>query len=293
MNSAPFVKWAGGKGQLLNKLEEHFPEEFGKSIKKYAEPFVGGGALVFNILNKYSLDEVYISDINKELIQIYIQIRDDVSSLITELSKLAKLYLPLEEADRKAFYYEKRERYNNLIVADELGLESSSLFVFLNRTCFNGLYRVNSKGGFNVPMGKYANPKICDEKTLIADSEALQRVNIVCGDYQTSEAFIDKNTFVYFDPPYRPLSMTSSFNSYAEGDFNDVNQKELADYARKLVQKGAKVLLSNSDPKNTNPEDNFFDDLYDGFNIERVYATRNINSKGYSRNKITELLISH
>lgn len=288
-----FVKWAGGKGQLLNELQTRFPVGLGSSINKYAEPFVGGGALLFHVLNNYNFKQVYISDINKELIQTYIQIRDDVNSLIDRLLVIQDEYLSLTEDQKKNYYYKKREKYNILKGENKLGLESSALFIFLNRTCFNGLYRVNSKGEFNVPMGRYTNPKICDETTLKADSQALQNAQIVCGDYQCSELFIDEHTFTYFDPPYRPLNNTSSFTSYYEDRFNDEDQKELALFIKKLSGKGAKILLSNSDPKNTNIEDNFFDDIYSGFKIERVLATRNINSKGTKRGKITELIVSN
>lgn len=289
---SPFIKWAGGKSQLINELKMRFPKGLGSSINKYSEPFVGGGALLFYVLGNYSFEQVYISDINKELIQTYIQIRDNVDNLIDYLDTLQKSFIPLDDEKRKVFYYKKRMEFNKYKNNNQLGLESSALFIFLNRTCFNGLYRVNSNGEFNVPMGKYKNPRICDESTLKADSQALQNVTILAGDYRCTEPFLDDHTFVYFDPPYRPLNTTSSFTSYSESDFNDDDQIELSKYARMLSERNVKVLLSNSDPKNTDPNDNFFEDLYSGFKIEHVLASRIINSNGSNRGKITELLIS-
>lgn len=288
---APFVKWAGGKKQLLPELIAHIPEGFGKTITKYAEPFVGGGAFLFSILRSYNLDAVYISDINKTLITTYKTVRDKVDDLVEELSRLQEQFKSLGKEARNTFYYEKREQYNQLIENQNDGLKISSLFIFLNRTCFNGLYRVNARNKFNVPMGDYVNPLICDEQLLRDDSKALQNTDIVCADYKKSTSFMDEKTFVYFDPPYRPLNTTASFTSYSSGGFTDKDQIELANYTRELSTNGIKFLLSNSDPKNTNPNDNFFDDLYSEFKIERIFANRNISSKVEGRKKISELLI--
>jgi len=289
----PFIKWAGGKGQLLADIRKTYPTELGKSIKKYAEPFVGGGAVLFDILSSYDLEAVYISDINAELVNTYRIIRDNVSGLIEMLSGLQSAYLPMDDEARKVFYYEKRERFNKLKVNGDsaVNLESASIFIFLNRTCFNGLYRVNRKNLFNVPIGSYKNPTICDADNLTAISKALKKVTIVCGDYRESSNFIDANTFVYFDPPYRPLNATSSFTSYTEDEFDDTAQRELAEYVQDLDKVGACVVVSNSDPKNVNPNDNFFDDLYVRQQINRVSASRMINSNAGSRGKISELLI--
>lgn len=289
----PFVKWAGGKGQLLTDIRKTYPDELGKSIKKYAEPFVGGGAVLFDILSTYDLDAVYISDINAELVNTYRIIRDNVSGLIEMLTELQATYLPIDDEARKVFYYEKRDRFNELKVNGDsaINLESAALFIFLNRTCFNGLYRVNRKNLFNVPVGSYKKPTICDTHNLTAISKALQKVTIVCGDYRESGDFIDADTFVYFDPPYRPLNATSSFTSYTEDEFDDTAQRELAEYVQKLDEKGACVVVSNSDPKNVNPDDDFFDALYARQQVNRVWATRMINSNASSRGKISELLI--
>lgn len=285
------MKWAGGKKQLLPELIAHIPEGFGKTITKYAEPFVGGGAFLFSILCSYNLDAVYISDINKTLITTYKTVRDRVDDLVEELSRLQEQFKSLEKESQKTFYYEKREQYNQLIEKQNDVLKVASLFIFLNRTCFNGLYRVNARNKFNVPMGDYVNPLICDEQLLRNDSKALQNTDIVCADYKKTTSFMDEKTFVYFDPPYRPLNTTASFTSYSSGGFTDKDQIKLANYTRELSINGIKFLLSNSDPKNTNLNDNFFDDLYSEFKIERIFANRNISSKVEGRKKISELLI--
>lgn len=287
----PFLKWAGGKSQLLESIKQHYPCGLGTTIKKYAEPFIGGGAVFFDILNNYELESLYISDSNAELINIYQQIKENVSALIESLQILQDEYLPLDTDGRKEYYYSKRERFNSLKKDHILTVETASLFIFLNKTCFNGLYRVNSKGDYNVPMGSYKKPIICDAENLRNISEALKNVIIVNADYKQSNAFIDDKTFAYFDPPYRPLNITSSFNSYTENDFNDESQTELAEYIQSLVDRGVYVIASNSDPKNTNPNDDFFDDLYSKMTIHRISANRMINSNAESRGKISELLI--
>ena len=290
----PFIKWVGGKGQLLPEINKLYPIELGKNINKYAEIFLGGGAVLFDILSKYKLDEVYISDKNLELINTYKSIRDNVDILIKSLKEMEEQYIPLNNEDRKIYYYEKREEYNSLKINSEMNnIEKAILFIFLNKTCFNGLYRVNKKGKFNVPMGAYKKPKICDEENLKNVSLTLRNVKIVYADYRKSEKFIDDKTFVYIDPPYRPLNITSSFTSYTENDFNDKEQIELAEYINVLNKKGAKIVISNSDPKNNDIDDNFFDKLYKNYNINRVKATRMLNSNASLRGAINELLITN
>lgn len=290
----PFLKYAGGKGQLLTEIEKYYPFENGK-ITKYAEPFVGGGAVLFDVLSKYNLEAVYISDINAELINTYCIIRDEINELIDMLMVLQNEFVPMSTDDRKAYYMAKRERFNDfkLTGIDNIYIEKAALMIFLNKTCFNGLYRVNKKGLFNVPMGSYRNPLICDEENLRAVSEKLQNVTIVCGDYRLSSDFIDENTFVYFDPPYRPITETANFTAYTENLFNDEEQIELAKFVDDMHCKGAKVVVSNSDLKNSNTEDDFFDKIYSSHNIKRVEATRMINCNSDARGKIKELLISN
>lgn len=291
----PFVKWAGGKSQLLGDIRKRYPVNLGMSINKYAEPFVGGGAVLFDILSRYDLDEVYISDTNAELIHTYRVLRDNSDNLISSLLNLQNEYLPGNNDYRKKYFYEMRKRYNILKAEETLTIEVAALFIFLNRTCFNGLYRVNSKGEFNVPMGAYKNPLICNVENLKRVAESLNRTNvkIVHADYHKSNEFLDSNAFVYFDPPYRPLNGSSSFTQYTENSFNDDDQIKLAEYIIELSKRGVKVLVSNSDPKNTNPDDSFFDELYKGFKINRIPATRMINSNASSRGEINELLISN
>lgn len=290
----PFLKWAGGKGQLLPEIEKYYPFSDEK-ITKYAEPFVGGGAVLFDILSRYEVEEVYISDINAELINTYRIIRDHVGELISILSTMQSEFVPMDTESRKSYYMDKRELFNELKVngneAENIG--KAALMIFLNKTCFNGLYRVNRKGLFNVPMGSYKKPLICDEENLRAVSEKLQKVTIVCGDYRESAEFIDAHTFVYFDPPYRPITETAGFTAYTENLFNDEEQIELARYVDELHRKGAKVVVSNSDPKNSKTDDEFFDNIYSAHKIRRVEATRMINCNSEARGKIKELLISN
>ena len=244
----PFLKWAGGKGQLLSEIEKYYPFENGE-ITKYAEPFVGGGAVLFDILSKYDLEAIYISDINAELINTYRIIRDDIEELIDMLMVMQSEFVPISTDDRKAYYLAKREWFNDLKVNgnENINIEKAALMIFLNKTCFNGLFRVNKKGLFNVPMGAYKNPMICDEENLRAVSEKLQNVKIVCGDYRESADFIDKNTFVYFDPPYRPITNTASFTAYTENLFNDEEQIELARFVDDMHRKGAKIVVGISE----------------------------------------------
>lgn len=287
----PFVKWVGGKSQLVEQIEKMLPSDGEKVLTKYAEPMVGGGALFFSILSKYDFEELYISDINAELINAYQAVKNDVDILIAKLNEMQMLFLPMDENGRKYFYYTVREKFNSTALTEETATEKAAQFIFLNKTCFNGLYRVNRKGQFNVPMGAYKNPTICDEENLRNIHEALQNVTIVCGDYSLSKSFIDKDTFVYLDPPYRPISETSAFTAYNTDAFDDNEQIRLAKFIDEINLSGAKIVLSNSDPKNVNEEDNFFDDLYKNYKINRVEASRAINSKGDKRGKINELLI--
>jgi len=295
MITKPFIKWAGGKSQLLMDIQKKYPAELGKSVRRYCEPFVGGGAVLFDILPFYQLDEVLINDINRELINTYVQIKINVDELINELEAYQSAFWAMTTDERKIFYYAKRERFNEIkINGDErANLESAALFIFLNRTCFNGLFRVNGKGLFNVPIGSYRKPTICDADNLVKVSQLLQNTIIKCGDYKECLPFIDCNTFVYIDPPYRPITETANFTAYAETPFNDKEQVELGKFVIKLHSVGAKVVVSNSDPKNTNQNDNFFDNLYSFCRIERVSAKRMINCNGDSRGSINELLISN
>lgn len=291
----PFVKWAGGKGSLIPQLNNFYPYELKNGIiERYIEPFVGGGAVLIDILQKYNVQEAYAFDINIDLINSYNVIKNNVEELIVNLKIMETEYIQLEQEERKNYFYNKREEYNNYTLEkNEQNIQRAAQFIYLNRTCFNGLYRVNKNGKFNVPIGSHKNPTICDEENLRRLSKLIQNVQFQYGDYRKSMEYVNENTFVYFDPPYRPLNVTSGFTSYTKEDFNDDNQKELATFYRQLNERNAKLMLSNSNPKNTNKEDTFFDNIYQGFNIDEIYASRMINANSNGRGKISEILVTN
>lgn len=292
--SKPFLKWAGGKGQLLKDITSLLPNM--ETITTYIEPFVGSGALLFWILsNCTNLKKVIINDINKDLINTYKAIKYNVNELINELENLDSLYKTnADEEYRKSLYYTIRDEYNSRDFNDAtISIRMAALFIFLNRTCFNGLYRVNSKNLFNVPCGKYANPKICDKENLLNANILLQNVELLCGDYSETIDNVNETTFIYFDPPYKPISQTSSFNSYSSENFDDAQQIRLKDFCDIITEKKAKFMLSNSDPNFANNKNTFFDDLYEKYNIIRVEAKRNINANGNGRGKINEILVTN
>lgn len=293
LNAKPFLKWAGGKTQLLPEIRKYYPFEKYKNINKYCEPFLGGGAVLFDILNNFDLKEILVNDLNSELINTYTVIRDYPNNLVELLYLYQNDYWNMNDESRKKYYNLKRDEYNKMKLSENNKITKASLTIFLNRTCFNGLYRVNRKGEFNVPIGSYKKPLICDSENLFAVSNKIQDVKFINDTFDSVDSFIDNNTFVYFDPPYRPLNMTSSFKSYSKSDFNDESQIELANFYKSLNDKGSKLLLSNSDPKNEDINDDFFDDLYSEFNIKRVVANRMINSNKTKRGPITEILVSN
>jgi len=284
----PFLKWAGGKTQLLGEIDARLPNKEIESgqIDTYLEPFVGGGAIFFHIAKSYSkIKRFYLFDINEDLINCYKAIKNDLGLLIHELRKLQDKYLALNPSDQKIFFYSIRDQFNSD--------RHPSKLIFLNKTCFNGLYRVNRSNQFNVPFGNYKTPNICDEDNLYAVSAVLQSAKIITADFEESEQYINKNCFVYLDPPYRPISTTASFTSYAKTDFTEKDQIRLSDFCGRIRQKGARFLLSNSDPNNEDPKDNFFDRHYRGFAIATVKATRMINCIGSLRGQINELIITN
>lgn len=288
----PFLKWAGGKGQLIEQIKECLPKEFsitGK-IEKYIEPFVGGGALFFWLSQSYEIKEVHLYDINPEIFTAYRTIKSKVYVLIDELKSLEKQYLKLNKPGREKFYYKKRTEYNRFIekkIANNV-IKRTALLIFLNKTCFNGLFRVNSQGFFNVPFGRYENPTICDEENLEAVSGVLKDAEIEHQDFEKCLEVADSNTFVYFDPPYRPVSKTANFTSYIKNGFGDADQKRLKETFDQLDKIGAKVMLSNSDSK-----DKFFDRLYQDYEIKRLTATRLINCDSSRRGLVKEVLITN
>ena len=289
----PFLKWAGGKTQLINDIEKALPKDISKDKFTYIEPFVGSGAVLFWMLNNFpNLQKAVINDINEDLINTYKTIASKPKELISILQTLQNDFHKLEGKDeeKKEYYYSKRELYNK---RKEEQSGQAALFIFLNRTCFNGLYRVNRKNEFNVPMGSYKKPTICDKENILAVSQALQKVEILCGDFEETLNYAENKTLFYFDPPYKPLSETSSFNSYAKDEFNDAEQIRLRDFCRKLDALGYTWILSNSDVKGKDENDNFFDDLYSNFNIQRVDARRSINANPEKRGALKELLITN
>ena len=271
----PFVKWAGGKRQLITSLEGHLPKKF----NTYFEPFLGGGALLFHLLNQSPNLKCSISDLNSDLILAYITIRDKVEQLIESLEKHSGKYF----TDQREYYYSVRAS------APKNQIEKVSRLLFLNKTCFNGLYRVNSKGQFNVPLGRYTNPSIVNKENLISVSKILQSKNIAirCQDFTAILDEAKKDDFVYFDPPYQPVSKTANFTSYTKCEFTYKDLERLADLCQKLDKKDCKVLLSNS---NTKEVRNLFSSEW---KVVEILANRTINSNSKKRTGHSELLIKN
>jgi DNA adenine methylase len=289
----PFLKWAGGKTQMISDIKRALPKEITKSNFTYIEPFVGSGAVLFWMLENFpNIQNAVINDINEDLINTYRTIASKPNELISILQILQDEFHSLESKaeEKKEYYYKKRELYNT---RKEEKSGQAALFIFLNRTCFNGLYRVNKSNGYNVPMGSYKKPTICDDQNILAVSNVLQKVEILCGDYEATLNNASTNSFFYFDPPYKPLSNTSSFNSYAKDEFNDEEQIRLRNFCSKLESEGHKWMLSNSDVKGKDTNDNFFDEIYSEFSISRVKARRTINANPEKRGELNELLITN
>lgn len=272
----PFVKWAGGKRQLIPILNQNLPESFGT----YYEPFLGGGALLFHILTDKNGQKCSISDLNSDLVLAYTTIRDRIDTLITSLKNHEKNY----QKDSESYYYSIRESN------PRSEIEKTSRLIFLNRTCFNGLYRVNSKGKFNVPLGKYSNPNIVNEENIRAVSHILQssRTAIKCRDFEAVLRDAKKGDLIYFDPPYQPVSATSNFTSYTTKDFTYDDLTRLAELCLKLDSRGCNVLLSNSDSQEVA-------DIFakNPWKITRISANRSINSNSKKRTGHFELLIKN
>jgi DNA adenine methylase len=296
----PFLKWAGGKTQLLDEFDKRLPSKIrdNKTIKRYVEPFLGGGAMFFFLKRKYDIKESFLFDINRELIIAYKVIQKDHKALIDRLSEIKHKHLQKSEEMRKEHYYLIRKEYNKQIKNfnyksfNEEWIERTTYLIFLNKTCFNGLFRQNKKGEFNVPFGRYKNPSIYS-KNIIDVNKALKNTEILCGDFTDAYEYIKKDSFAYFDPPYRPLNRTSNFTNYSKDGFFDEDQIRLARFFEKMDKKGAYLMLSNSDPKNKDTHDHFFDDLYKNYNINRISAKRHINSNASKRGEINELIITN
>ncbi|EAZ89986.1 DNA adenine methylase [Crocosphaera chwakensis] len=296
---SPVLKWAGGKTQLLPEIKKQYPQKLQQGkITTYIEPFFGGGAVFFDIYYNFKVEKAYLFDKNPELIILYKVIQNNVENLIKELSILETQYLDLDTEKRKKFYYHVREDYNRFDKKTNPNdykkewIKRASYTVFLNKTCFNGLYRVNSKGYFNVPVGRYKKPKILNKSNLLAVNKAFEIAEIKHTDFAEVLNYADEFTFIYYDPPYRPISETANFNAYSSLEFNDDEQKRLRDIFVKASNQGVLQMLSNSDPTNY-IDDLFFDELYQDFNISRILASRMINSRSNNRGKIREILVTN
>jgi DNA adenine methylase len=268
-------------------------------IKNYYEPFLGSGAVYFDIAQNYNVEKAWLYDINPELVLTYKVVQQDAAKLIDFLYRYQKEYLKLSNVQREKYFYDQRTNYNlqrfnvDYDKYADTWIARAAQLIFLNRTCFNGLYRVNSKGDFNTPAGKYDNPTICDEYNLLAVAKVLENATIKRADFRQVKRDLKKNSFVYFDPPYRPISKTASFKAYSKNDFGDKEQRELAELFTAIDKSGEWIMLSNSDPKNNNPEDNFFDDLYSAYKLIRIPARRMINSDASKRGNINEIVVTN
>lgn len=281
MKAKPFLKWVGGKGRLIPDLEKLLPEKF----NRYYEPFVGGGAFFFHICQTKKLSFVSINDINSKLIIAYKQIKQKPEELITILKKIETEFKKLSLDKQKEYFYGKREEYNKENL-DELKI--TAYLIFLNKTCFNGMYRENSKGEYNIPFGDQKNPTICDEENILAVSKCLKNAEILNKSFDDVIKTCKKKDFIYFDPPYHPVNTTSSFTSYHKNSFGESEQKKLRDTFINLHEKGCFVMLSNS-------HTSFIEKLYKhkNININYLFASRSINSKGNKRGKIKEVVITN
>lgn len=295
-DARPFLKWAGGKRQLLDQFKKHFPKELcaqGK-IKHFYEPFLGSGAVFFWVVQHCNIKKSYLNELNPEIYLCYVAIKKDVETLISSLRAYDMKYKSCNDKGKEAIFYKLREDYNTSRKSTDFKKYNSqssplrvAMTIFLNRTCFNGLYRVNSKGGFNVPFGRYHSPKICDAENLRKVSKILQNVEITNEDFSVIKKKIKGDSFVYFDPPYKPVSETAKFTAYSVGSFNDQDQERLAKLVREIDKATeAKIMLSNSAPKS-----DYFERLYSGFRIEKLSANRLINCIAEKRGKVNEILV--
>lgn len=296
----PFLKWVGGKTQLLKRLDSALHPSLKLGEKRtYIEPFVGGGAVFFHVAQRYPIERIVISDLNPELVTAYRTIKIEPDEVIRQLKQMQHEYFSLPKAERAEYFYKTRGEFNDLKpnfgsrVFDESCVMTTARMIFLNRTCFNGLYRVNSSGQFNVSFGRYENPMILDARNIAAVSRLLQTIEIMRADFGDLVEYVDENSFLYLDPPYRPLNDTSSFTSYSPNTFTELDQQRLVRFCEVIDSMGAHFLLSNSDPRNINPSDQYFQSLFHRFNIQTVTANRMINCKATKRGRISELLISN
>jgi len=266
----PFLKWAGGKTQLLKQFKKYFPPELKEgALKNYYEPFLGSGAVFFFIAQNYPIKKAYLSDINEDLVLTFSVVKQNVQELIDELTLLKSEYIKINEKEREKYFYKICQLFNeernkiNFKKYNSSWIPRAAKLIFLNKTCFNGLFRLNRKGEFNVPFGRYKNPRIFNEDNLINASRVLQIAEIFITDFENVQNKIKDDFFIYFDPPYRPISTSSSFTSYSKYDFKEDDQKRLANLYNELRVNGNKLMLNNPDPKNENKDDHFFEMEFD------------------------------
>ena len=286
------MKWAGGKGNLLSILESQLPSDFDTQTKvTYIEPFVGGGAMLFHMLTTHTnIRHVVINDINQDLIRCYQLVKEKPQTLIELLKPLEQSYYELNEDERRLYFYEVRNKYNNAELSAD---QRAAILIFLNHTCFNGLYRENACGDFNVPFGRYKKPKICNIDVIMADHKVLSKVDIISGDYKKVLSHLGKGyNFIYLDPPYRPLLGSSNFNQYSKSGFSDHEQVELKNFCDRLTARGCHLMLSNSDSTQTDGTP-YFQTLYEGYTFDRILAPRFINAYAEKREKQMEVLIKN
>jgi DNA adenine methylase len=300
IKAKPFLKWVGGKGQLVSRFASIYPWELlTGQIKNYFEPFLGGGAVFFDVASNYKIKAAKLYDINDELVLTYRVVQRDAGRLMEILSGYRTAYLNFSSHRRREYFYQMRAAFNlNRINTDYKHYSGSWIkraaqLIFLNKTCYNGLFRMNSKGAFNSPAGDYKNPHIFNEENLLNASRLLSYAEIIKADFKNFNPSNVEGSFMYFDPPYRPISRTAYFTSYVKDEFTDTDQHMLAGLYREMDKRGAKLMLSNSDPRNTNPDDNFFDILYKDYYIRRLPARRLVNSAVTKRGVINELVITN
>lgn len=295
----PFLKWAGGKTQLLPVFRDYYPAALREGrVARYIEPFLGGGAVFFEVMQNHAIGEAHLFDINEELYLCYAVVQRDPTGLAQQLEEHRRHYAESAEVARADYYYTVRTRFNeqkasiSFTTYADCWVARAADLIFLNKTCYNGLFRVNSAGHFNVPAGAYKNPDLFSVENLRQASAVLARATLHQGPYHACRPFVTDDSFVYFDPPYRPLSASARFTSYAVSGFDDADQRALARlYADLHASTGAHLMLSNSDPTAMTLDDRFFDEAYVGFAIHRIEASRMINSVGHKRGKVSELLI--
>tara|TARA_B100001248_G_scaffold34578_1_gene22146 strand:+ start:156 stop:1016 length:861 start_codon:yes stop_codon:yes gene_type:complete len=281
MQVKPFLKWVGGKTKLLSEIEKSLPKNLIKKSFNYVEPFLGGGAVFFHLIQKFDIEKAYLNDLNNKLIDVYKDVRDKNTELIQKLKKLESDYYG--SSDKKTFFLDKRNEFNTI----KKSTEKSALFVFLNKTGFNGMYRENSKGEFNIPFGKMKAPMICNKKLLTQINKILNDNEIVFSSKSFEKVIVDEaNTFYYLDPPYRPVSKTSSFTNYTKRSFSEKTQQLLKEYCDTINSKEAFFMQSNS-----YSNDGFFQKLYKDRKINNLNVTRTISADGSKRNKVKEIII--